>query len=131
VYINALFSESKERLTAMRRLTLVLSIRFLSFTSGYYMLPLTKVSTKFLPNIRFIHSNLFSSLTRKPGSSISTSGDDIELTTENLFDFELPTNEKNLNLLKFRHSTAHIMAMAVQKLFPQTRTAIGPWTDNG
>lgn len=52
-------------------------------------------------------------------------------TNEISLDYDLPTNEKNNNLLCVRHSTAHVMAMAVQKLFPQTRTAIGPWTDNG
>lgn len=49
----------------------------------------------------------------------------------NIADYELPTNSNNHNLLCTRHSTAHVMAMAVQKLFPQAKTAIGPWTDNG
>ncbi|HNM49370.1 MAG TPA: threonine--tRNA ligase [Candidatus Obscuribacter sp.] len=30
-----------------------------------------------------------------------------------------------------RHSTAHVMAQAVQKLFPQAKIAIGPTIDNG
>jgi threonyl-tRNA synthetase len=46
-------------------------------------------------------------------------------------DLELPTNEKNGNLLKIRHSTAHVMAMAVQKLFPEVKVTIGPWIENG
>lgn len=48
-----------------------------------------------------------------------------------LFAIELPTNENSPNLLKTRHSTAHIMAMAVQKLYPQAQVTIGPWIDNG
>mmetsp|Transcript_55633 Transcript_55633/g.132107 ORF Transcript_55633/g.132107 Transcript_55633/m.132107 type:complete len:698 (-) Transcript_55633:141-2234(-) len=44
---------------------------------------------------------------------------------------ELPTNENNENLLKIRHSSAHVMAMAVQRLFPNAKTTIGPWIDNG
>lgn len=46
-------------------------------------------------------------------------------------DLELPTNDKNPNLLQIRHSTAHVMAMAVQKLFPKVKVTIGPWVDNG
>ncbi|CAM9470459.1 unnamed protein product [Heterosigma akashiwo] len=43
----------------------------------------------------------------------------------------LPTNEDNENLLKIRHTTAHVMAMAVQKLYPEAQVTIGPWIDNG
>ena len=38
-------------------------------------------------------------------------------------------NEETLRVL--RHSTSHIMAQAVQKLFPQAKLAIGPATDTG
>ena len=48
-----------------------------------------------------------------------------------IFDIELPTNENNIDLLKIRHSTAHVMAMAVQKVYPEARVTIGPWIDNG
>ena len=34
-------------------------------------------------------------------------------------------------LERIRHTCAHILAMAVQKLFPETKVTIGPWTDNG
>jgi threonyl-tRNA synthetase len=34
---------------------------------------------------------------------------------------ELPTNKNSEKLLKIRHTTAHVMAMAVQKLFPETQ----------
>ncbi len=43
---------------------------------------------------------------------------------------DLPTND-NPQLVKIRHSAAHIMAMAVQRIFPSAKTAIGPWIDNG
>ena len=47
-------------------------------------------------------------------------------------DAKLPTNEDNAgNLLRIRHSTAHVMAMAVQKLFKGTKVSIGPWIENG
>ena len=38
-------------------------------------------------------------------------------------------NNETLHVL--RHSCSHIMAQAVQKLFPQAKLAIGPATDNG
>ena len=44
---------------------------------------------------------------------------------------ELPTNENDNDLLKLRHSSAHVMAMAVQEVFPEAQVTIGPWIDNG
>jgi len=44
---------------------------------------------------------------------------------------ELPTNESDMDLLKLRHTSAHVMAMAVQQTFPEAQTTIGPWIDNG
>ena len=38
-------------------------------------------------------------------------------------------NNETLHVL--RHSCSHIMAQAVQKLFPQAKLAIGPATDSG
>ncbi|XP_020697251.1 threonine--tRNA ligase, chloroplastic/mitochondrial 2 [Dendrobium catenatum] len=43
----------------------------------------------------------------------------------------LPTNESSEKLLCIRHTCAHVMAMAVQKLFPNSKVTIGPWIDNG
>jgi threonyl-tRNA synthetase len=42
----------------------------------------------------------------------------------------LKTSESE-SLKKIRHTTSHIMAMAVQKLFPKAQVTIGPWTENG
>jgi threonyl-tRNA synthetase len=42
----------------------------------------------------------------------------------------LPTNDDD-ELLRIRHSSAHVMAMAVQQIFPDAQTTIGPWIDNG
>ena len=39
--------------------------------------------------------------------------------------------EKNERLHTLRHSCSHIMAMAVKKLYPQTKIAIGPAIENG
>jgi hypothetical protein len=43
----------------------------------------------------------------------------------------LPTNQNCENLLRIRHTSAHVMAMAVQKLFPAVQVTIGPWIENG
>jgi threonyl-tRNA synthetase len=42
-----------------------------------------------------------------------------------------PSQSTAESLLKIRHSCAHVMAMAVQKLFPETKVTIGPATENG
>ena len=42
----------------------------------------------------------------------------------------LRTSESE-SLQKIRHTASHIMAMAVQKLFPKAQVTIGPWTENG
>ncbi|KAL3572986.1 hypothetical protein D5086_026890 [Populus alba] len=43
----------------------------------------------------------------------------------------LPTNDSSEKLLRIRHTCAHVMAMAVQKLFPEAKVTIGPWIENG
>ena len=43
----------------------------------------------------------------------------------------LPKTSESENLLKIRHSMSHVMAMAVQKLFPKAQVTIGPWTEAG
>ncbi len=43
----------------------------------------------------------------------------------------LPKTSESENLLKIRHSMSHVLAMAVQKLFPKAQVTIGPWTENG
>jgi threonyl-tRNA synthetase len=44
---------------------------------------------------------------------------------------DLPTNDSDPNLLKLRHTSAHVMAMAVQRTFPEAQVTIGPWIDDG
>jgi threonyl-tRNA synthetase len=43
----------------------------------------------------------------------------------------LPKTSESEALKKIRHTTSHVMAMAVQKLFPKAQVTIGPWIDNG
>ena len=44
---------------------------------------------------------------------------------------KLPRTSESEQLKKIRHTTSHIMAMAVQKLFPTAQVTIGPWTETG
>ena len=44
---------------------------------------------------------------------------------------ELLRTSESESLQKIRHTASHIMAMAVQKLFPKAQVTIGPWTENG
>jgi threonyl-tRNA synthetase len=43
----------------------------------------------------------------------------------------LPRTHESENLKRIRHTFAHVMAMAVQKLFPDAQVTIGPWIDYG
>ena len=43
----------------------------------------------------------------------------------------LPKTSESDTLLRIRHSMSHVMAMAVQKLFPKAQVTIGPWTESG
>ncbi|MBD1850154.1 threonine--tRNA ligase [Leptolyngbya sp. ST-U4] len=43
----------------------------------------------------------------------------------------LPRTSESEALQKIRHTTSHVMAMAVQKLFPKAQVTIGPWIENG
>eukprot|EP00873_Tetraselmis_striata_P009772 jgi/Tetstr1/430036/TSEL_019897.t1 len=44
---------------------------------------------------------------------------------------ELPTSDESEDMLRLRHSAAHVMAMAVQRLFPSAQCTIGPWIERG
>ncbi|ELR97974.1 threonine--tRNA ligase [Gloeocapsa sp. PCC 73106] len=44
---------------------------------------------------------------------------------------KLPRTSESELIKKIRHTTSHVMAMAVQKLFPKAQVTIGPWTETG
>ena len=44
---------------------------------------------------------------------------------------QLPRTSDSPALLRIRHSMSHVLAMAVQRLFPSANVTIGPWTENG
>ena len=43
----------------------------------------------------------------------------------------LPKTSESEQLKRIRHTTSHVMAMAVQRLFPKAQVTIGPWIENG
>lgn len=43
----------------------------------------------------------------------------------------LPRTNESDHLKRIRHTFSHVMAMAVQKLFPKAQVTIGPWIDYG
>jgi len=61
----------------------------------------------------------------------SESNKEVEIVDEDLFGFDLPSNDNSPNLLKTRHTASHVMAMAVQNIFKDAQITIGPWIDNG
>eukprot|EP00614_Pseudopedinella_elastica_P015143 CAMPEP_0172583714 /NCGR_PEP_ID=MMETSP1068-20121228/3281_1 /TAXON_ID=35684 /ORGANISM="Pseudopedinella elastica, Strain CCMP716" /LENGTH=638 /DNA_ID=CAMNT_0013377603 /DNA_START=71 /DNA_END=1987 /DNA_ORIENTATION=- len=66
---------------------------------------------------------------RSPSSMVrSSAAVDAVKETEKV---ALPTNDNSDFLLRVRHTSAHVMAMAVQRLFPGVQVTIGPWIDNG
>ncbi len=43
----------------------------------------------------------------------------------------LPRTSESESLKRIRHTASHVMAMAVQKLFPKAQVTIGPWIEDG
>lgn len=62
---------------------------------------------------------------------LATVAPDAEATAAEEEVMVLPTNDDDEELLKIRHSSAHVMAMAVQEIYPEAQVTIGPWIDNG
>ncbi|KAL7516661.1 hypothetical protein ACHAWX_001650 [Stephanocyclus meneghinianus] len=79
--------------------------------------PLPRVST----------SHLLSAVADETGSSTAASTEQ----NDDDDDSDLPTNDSDPHLLKLRHTSAHVMAMAVQRTFPEAQVTIGPWIDDG
>jgi threonyl-tRNA synthetase len=64
-----------------------------------------------------------------PKSSSNPADQNLELEQpEKMY---LPRTSESENLKKIRHTASHVMAMAVQKLFPKAQVTIGPWIENG
>ncbi|MGC9527509.1 MAG: threonine--tRNA ligase [Limnospira sp.] len=57
--------------------------------------------------------------------------EDSKMAPEQPEKIHLPKTSESEQLKRIRHTTSHVMAMAVQKLFPGTQVTIGPWIENG
>jgi threonyl-tRNA synthetase len=78
----------------------------------------------------FMSTKVQESTAKSDGSaSANNNNNNNDKPAEMLFD--LPTNEDNPNLLRIRHTTSHVMAMAVQRIHKDAQITIGPWIDNG
>eukprot|EP00970_Alexandrium_tamarense_P000672 scaffold71_cov174-Alexandrium_tamarense.AAC.6 len=76
-------------------------------------------------NKHISNSRLFSAVAQESEAATTEEDDDDDEEEE------LPTNDSDNDLLKLRHTSAHVMAMAVQQTFPEAQVTIGPWIDNG
>ena len=69
----------------------------------------------------------------KEATVISVNGElkDLDFLIENDCSVKIFTSKNKEGLETIRHDTAHILAMAVQELFPGTQVTIGPVIENG
>ena len=70
-------------------------------------------------------------MTRTRAAEAAVEFDAAQEDTKPLTLQDLPTSSESEEMLRVRHSCAHIMAMAVQKLFKGAQCTIGPWIDHG
>lgn len=64
-------------------------------------------------------------------AAVSSSTDQQQQQDAEKVQLVLRTSDESEELLKIRHSSSHILAQAVQNLFPNAQVTIGPWTDMG
>lgn len=67
-------------------------------------------------------------MVQQPMSPKSSDQSDQSEQVEKIY---LPRTSESETLKKIRHTASHVMAMAVQKLFPKAQVTIGPWIENG
>ena len=94
--------------------------------SRYTLRPTLRFGAKFPASKRRI-----SSVDMNGAATVPSVNSVVEASNARLLAMELPTNENSLTLLKTRHTSAHILAMAVQKTFPKVKVTVGPWIDSG
>ena len=95
-----------------------------------------KQDTQQKPRSACFLGDSWSSTTRRWMATVEAAPTENESTTEAKEEDDdvvatLPTNDNDEELLKIRHSSAHVMAMAVQQVYPEAQVTIGPWIDNG
>ena len=76
--------------------------------------------------------NLSISLSKKTVGAIFNGVQvDVSYTLKEAGELKLITLDSELGINILRHSTTHIMAQAVKRLYPNTKLAIGPVIENG
>lgn len=73
--------------------------------------------------INFLHKKSIRSMKQSPMPNLEA--------PEQPEKIQLPRTSESESLQKIRHTASHVMAMAVQKLFPKAQVTIGPWIENG
>ena len=66
-----------------------------------------------------------------PGSAAKGAPAPLGARGEATVAISLPKTSESPQLLRIRHSMSHVLAMAVQTLFPKAQVTIGPWTETG
>jgi threonyl-tRNA synthetase len=93
------------------------------------MLYLGRFSQLELSKSSFVITSLIVQQPMSPKSSSNPADQNLELEQpEKMY---LPRTSESENLKKIRHTASHVMAMAVQRLFPKAQVTIGPWIENG
>ena len=67
----------------------------------------------------------------KPKRTTKMSSVESPVSLEQSEPIKLPKTSESDKLKRIRHTASHVMAMAVQRLFPDAQVTIGPWTENG
>ncbi len=93
------------------------------------MLYLGRFSELELSKSSFVITSLIVQQPMSPKSSSNPADQNLEL--EQPKKMYLPRTSESENLKKIRHTASHVMAMAVQRLFPKAQVTIGPWIENG
>jgi threonyl-tRNA synthetase len=121
----------KERIHKLHRLQVRLTMRIMSslllslaWTSRTTVAWVTRSAAR----PASLHGSSSSSSRQRLLRQLATLVDNREETATDVI---LPTNEDDEELLRIRHSAAHVLAMAVQQVFEEAQVTIGPWIDDG
>ncbi|KAB2637066.1 threonine--tRNA ligase [Pyrus ussuriensis x Pyrus communis] len=114
---------------------LILQRMAMATSSSFLSIPLLKTSSLLSPVKHCASSLISTSSAMATEAQISTQADKLKDAQMEVADkpekVVLPTNESSESLITIRHTCAHVMAMTVQKLFPDAKVTIGPCIENG
>lgn len=76
-------------------------------------------------------ASMATSATAEASAEVTSASAPIQSAAAKVTPIPLPTSDESEELLRIRHSASHVMAMALQKVFPEAQTTIGPWIARG